>query len=126
MAFWSLRANATQSPPRQQHWTTRAVVHMNSQLYRVHEQPVVNPGTFRLRTSTQCPRKVSMLKFAIRGFSVFAIAAYVGQWAGASMLSAEQDTSNIAAAVTLAGCVRQEPTARTPICTPGIDGRSEL
>ena len=51
------------------------------QLYRVHEQPVVRPGTLRLRTSTQCPRNASTLKFATRGFPVLAIASYVGHWA---------------------------------------------
>lgn len=54
---------------------------LDSQLYLVQEQPVVRPGTFRLRTSTQCPRNVSMLKFAISGLLVFATASYVGQWA---------------------------------------------
>ena len=45
------------------------------QLYRVHEQPVVSPGTLRLRTSTQCPRNESTLKFATRGFLVLAMAS---------------------------------------------------
>jgi hypothetical protein len=64
------------------------------QLYRVQAQPVVRPGTLWLRTSTQWPRNLSMLKLAISGFLMLAMCSYSGHRAARTHAGGAQHASH--------------------------------